>query len=349
MSGRNLIRGGLLLLVCVLPGCSSSGSSTTDSLKIGAYSVVKEVIHDGLLPAFAAAWQKKTGRVVQFEESYNGSGAQTRLIQSGFDADIAILSHAGDMESLVKAKRVKPTWNAGSTKGMITNSLVVLGHRAGNPKQIQGWSDLAKSGIGVLYPDPKTSGGARWNINAIYGASYLESKRTHGGQADLEEVGDFMAKVQANVVNMDPSGRQSMANFTTRNTGDVVVTYENELLLHNKESDPIPYVIPASTLLIEGPAALVDESLEAHGNRAVAEAFLEFLVSEQGQAIFAQFGFRPVKPGGPAPSGAQPMPTGLFTMADLGGWAKIEPELYGPEGLWTRIFTGKAGAKVTGR
>jgi sulfate/thiosulfate transport system substrate-binding protein len=349
MSGRLKIRSGLLLLMAIMPGCSSSVDPNSDRLKIGAYSVVREVLHDGLLPAFVTHWKSKTGRDVQFEESFNGSGAQTRSIASGFDADIAILSHEGDMESLVKAGRVKPTWKSGTHKGMITRSLVVLGHRAGNPKGIRDWADLAKPGVGVLYPDPKTSGGARWNINAIFGAQYLDSKRRHAGEPNLQEVGAFMAKVQANVINMDQSGRQSMANFAERATGDVVVTYENELLLRNRESEPIPYVIPASTLLIEGPAAVVDPSLESHGNRAVAEAFLEFLVSEQGQKIFAEFGFRPVTPGGSAPSGAQPMPTGLFTMTDLGGWAKLEPELYGPKGLWTSIFNAEAGGKATGR
>jgi sulfate/thiosulfate-binding protein len=332
------IRSALLLLIGMGPGCSSTVSPNSDQLTIGAYSVVREVLHDGLLPAFAQHWKSQTGRDVTFEESYNGSGAQTRSIASGFPADIAILSHEGDMASLVKAGRVKPTWNSGPHRGMITNSLVVLGHRAGNPKAIKDWADLTKPGVGVLYPDPKTSGGARWNINAIYGASYLESKQKHAGVADMKEVGAFLAAVQGNVINMDPSGRQSMGNFG-RMTGDVVVTYENELLLNNKVNEPIPYVIPNATLLIEGPAAIVESSVEAHGNRAVAEAFLAFLVSDEGQKIFAEFGFRPVTKGLGAPAGAQPMPSGLFTMADLGGWAKLEPELYGSEGLWTSIFT----------
>ena len=134
------------------------------------------------------------------------------------------------MEVLVKAGRVKAGWNTGPTKGMITHSLVVIGHRDGNPKKITDWADLAKPGVGVLYPDPKTSGGARWNINAIYGAAVLASREAGKGQPDLDAVRDLLAKVQANVVNMDQSGRQSMANFAERGTGDAVVTYENELL-----------------------------------------------------------------------------------------------------------------------
>ena len=152
-------------------------------LKIGAYSVVREVFHDGLIPAFKAQWKSKTGRDVQFEESYSGSGAQARSIASGFDADLAILSHEGDMQGLVKAGKVKSDWNSGPHRGILTHSLVVIGHRAGNPKQIKDWPDLGRPGVGVLYPDPKTSGGARWNINAIYGAALLIARDPAQGPA----------------------------------------------------------------------------------------------------------------------------------------------------------------------
>jgi sulfate transport system substrate-binding protein len=340
---------GMLAMAGLAAGCGAPTDPNTDVLKIGAYSVVREVLHDGVLPAFASDWKSRTGRDVEFQESYNGSGAQARSIATGFDADIAILSHEGDMETLVKAGRVKSGWNAGPNKGMVTHSLVVIGLRDGNPKGIKDWADLAKPGIGVLYPDPKTSGGARWNINAIYGAAYLASREARGGEPDVNAVRDLLARVQANVINMDQSGRQSMANFAERQTGDAVVTYENELLLRNKESAPIPYVIPPRTLLIESPAAVVASSVESHGNRKVAEAFLEFLLSDKGQQIFAAYGFRPVKDGVPPPAQAQPMPPKLFTMADLGGWGRIEQDLYGSKGLWTSIFASDALAKAGGR
>src|SRR5260370_31069986 len=148
----------LVLMASWVPGCGPARDPNADVLKIGAYSVVREVLHDGLLPAFVAEWKKQTGRRVTFEESYNASGGQARMIASGFDADVAILSHEGDMALLVKAGRVKPTWKDGPNKGVITHSLVVIGHRAGNPKTISDWADLARPGVGVLYPDPKTSG-----------------------------------------------------------------------------------------------------------------------------------------------------------------------------------------------
>jgi sulfate transport system substrate-binding protein len=326
-------------------GCGSQSRPETDTLKIGAYSVVREVFHDGLLPEFAARWKSKTGRDVQFEESYNASGAQARSIASGFDADLAILSHVGDMETLVKAERVKPTWNSGPNHGILTHSLVVIGHRPGNPKQIHDWSDLARPGVGVLYPDPKTSGGARWNVSAIYGAALLTSREATNGKPDLGSVRDLMARIQANVINMDQSGRQSMANFTERQTGDAVVTYENELLLRGKEGQPIPYMIPPSTLLIESPAAIVDSSVDRHQNRPLAEAFLDFLTSAEGQRIFAEYGFRPVNGETTASSGDRQTPQKIFTISDLGGWEKIEQELYGSEGLWTAVAAERSEAR----
>jgi sulfate/thiosulfate transport system substrate-binding protein len=349
VSARIICGLSIVALLGLVPACSSTNSANTDVLRIGAYSVVHEVLRDGIIPAFKAKWKSQTGRDLDFEESYNASGAQARAIAGGLDADVAILSHEGDMDLLVKAKRVNPAWKEGPYQGMVTHSLVVIGHRAGNPKGIKDWSDLARPGVGVLYPDPKTSGGARWNINAIYGSAFLASREAKGGQPDLAAVGQFLAGVQANVINMDQSGRQSMANFADRGTGDAAVTYENELLLHNKEGAPIPYVIPPATLLIEGPAAVVDSSVESHGNRRVAEAFLEFLLSEEGQRIVAEYGFRPVRPEVAPPPQSQPMPPRLFTMADLGGWAKIEAELYGPKGLWTSIFVANTESKVSGR
>lgn len=320
-----------------MTGCESSARPNPDALKIGAYSVVREVLHDGVLPAFKAKWKAETGRDVTFEETYNASGAQARQIASGFDADVAVLSHSGDMELLVKAGKVKPDWNAGEYKGILTNSLVVIGHREGNPKSIHDWSDLARPGVGVLYPDPKTSGGARWNVNAIYGAALLDARDKDKENPDLAPARDLMAKIQANVVNMDQSGRQSMANFSERGTGDAVVTYENELLLRAKEGDPIPYVVPRSTILIESPAAVVDESVARHGNAELVAALVDFLYSTEAQSIFAEYGFRPVNKEAAAKASARPEPARVFSAADLGGWAKLEEELYGPRGLWTTI------------
>lgn len=321
---------GLLLAVVGVSGCTRlEGNTATDRLTIGAYSVVREVLREGILPAFARHWHETTGRTVRFEESYNASGAQARAIAAGFDADIAILSLEDDIDILVKAGIVAKDWRKTSPNGgMVTRSLVVVGVRPGNPKAILNWEDLTKPGVGVLYPDPKTSGGARWNINAIWGAGLLgpESVPTRNAEAARS----LLARVQANVVNMDSSGRQSLATFE-RGTGDVAITYENELLLRSRRGgSAVDTVVPPRTLLIEGPAALVESSVKRHDNRKVAEAFLDFLRSPEGQSILSEFGFRRVD---------APLPKGVFTMKDLGGWADVKAKVYGSKGVWNSLFT----------
>jgi len=334
-----------LAMASLGPTCEGPTEARRDDvLTLGAYSVVREAFHEGLIPAFAENWRAQTGRSVRFEESYNGSGAQARAIASGFDADIAVLSLEGDMNLLVEAGMVDKTWNAGPTRGMVTRSVVVIGHRDGNPKGIRDWGDLTRPGVGVLYPDPKTSGGARWNIAAIWGAGLLGWEGAPRPKPDPEAARDLLAKVQANVVNMDSSGRQSLATFE-RGTGDAVVTYENELLLRRKfGARPIPYVSPAATLQIESPAALVKTAVDRHGNREVAEAFLTFLRSEEGQAILGAYGFRPIDDALRV-AGQPPLPSRLFTIRDLGGWSKVKETVFDAGGVWASNFTRRPGGK----
>ena len=337
----------------LMAGCGASAGSTpqgtTDVVTLGAYSVVREAFHEGLIPAFAARWQRDTGRAVRFEESYNGSGAQARAIAAGFDADIAVLSLEGDMDLLVKAGVVRQNWNAGPTRGMVTRSLVVIGHRPGNPQGIHDWGDLARPGVGVLYPDPKTSGGARWNIGAIWGAGLLgwDQPARPSPRPDPAAARDLLARVQRNVVNMDGSGRQSLATFE-RGTGDAVVTYENELLVRRKfTANAIPYVTPAATLLIESPAAIVEASVVRHGNRAVAEAFFAFLKSDAGQTILADYGFRPTNHASQV-ADLPPLPPRLFTIRDLGGWPRVKQTVFDAGGVWSSTFTDRARARSQG-
>jgi len=331
-----------LVLASLGLSCDRGGTSAReDVLTLGAYSVVREVFHDGLIPEFARIWKTKTGRDLRFEESYNGSGAQARAIASGFDADIAVLSLDSDMELLVKAGVVKKDWNEGPDRGIVTNSLVVIGHRDRPDLPIHDWGDLTRPGVGVLYPDPKTSGGARWNIAAIWGAGLLSASRS---TRDAEAARNLLARIQANVVIMDSSGRQSLSTFD-RGIGDALVTYENELLLRRKYGKkPIPYVTPDATLRIESPVALVETSVDRHGNREVAQAFLAFLISMEGQKILASYGFRPVNPDAKL-GDFPPIPARLFTIRDLGGWTQVKRTVFDQDGVWAKTFTDRAQGK----
>jgi sulfate transport system substrate-binding protein len=319
------------------PDAPKSGGDGEDVIRVGAYSVVREAFHDALLPKFAASWKAKTGRTVRFEESYNASGGQARAIKSGLGSDVAVLSLEGDMEILVAAGLVPATWKDGPTGGILTHSLVVIGTRPGNPRKIADWSDLAKPGVGVLYPDPKTSGGAKWNISAIYGSALLQSKTD---KKDLAAVRKLLAGVQKNVVNMDGSGRESMTTFE-RGTGDAIVTYENELLLRKKEGREIPYVVPPRTLRIDSPAAIVDANVEKHGNREVVEAFFAFLQGTEGQAILTEYGFRPHDTT-TAAEASFPSARSLFLISDLGGWKAVNKDVFGPDGVWTSVYASEA-------
>lgn len=337
---RNALSMAFGLFFCVA-GCNSPSGATaegTDTIRIGAYSVVREAFHDALLPKFAARWKAKTGRTVNFEESYNASGAQARAIKSGLGSDVAILSLEGDMDTLVSAGLVSSTWKDGPTGGILTHSLVVIGTRSSNPKKIADWNDLAKPGVGVLYPDPKTSGGAKWNVGALYGAALLKAKEANPAKPDLAAVRQALAAVQKNVVNMDASGRESMTTFE-RGSGDAIVTYENELLLRKKQGREVPYVVPPRTLRIDSPGAIVARNVEKHGNREVVDAFFAFLQSDEGQAIFAEYGFRPRQESGA--SASLPAAEKVFTIADLGGWKTVNKDVFGPDGIWTSVYASE--------
>ncbi|WP_338542220.1 sulfate ABC transporter substrate-binding protein [Paenibacillus tundrae] len=337
----------MFLLVCMTVGCSkqeaanepgdAAGTDQSNTLVIGAYSVVKDAMAE-LLPIFKAEWEAKTGQSINFQESYEASGTQARAIAGGFEADVALLAMENDIDKLVKADLVNPDWKQAPNDGMITRSIVVLGTREGNPLGIQDFDDLTKPGVKVLYPNPKTSGGAQWDINAIYGAGLKLSEEQ--GKKDPAVAKAFLEKVHQNVESLDKSGRSSMAAFEY-GVGDVIVTYENELLARIAKGVKYDIVVPKNTILIENPATVVDKYVDKHGNRELAEAFVAYLSTPEAQRIFAKHGFRSVDPEVFAETESTfPTPPGLFDINYLGGWAEVRTTLYSKRGVWYQVLAG---------
>ncbi|SEN84955.1 sulfate ABC transporter substrate-binding protein [Paenibacillus sp. OV219] len=308
------------------------------TLVIGAYSVARDAFSK-LLPQFAKEWKAKTGQTVTFQESYEASGTQARAIAGGFEADIAALAMESDIDKIAKAGFITSDWRAAPNHGMITRSLAVMGTRKGNPKGIHDWDDLTRKGVKVLYPNPKTSGGAQWDINAMYGAGLKESE-AKTGKKDPAYAKDFLKRIHKNVESLDKSGRASMAAFEY-GVGDVIVTYENELRSRIKSGVPYEIVVPKSTILIENPAAIVDKNVDKHGTRKVAEAFLSFMFTPEAQQVFADYGFRPVDPAVmDKVKENYDVPEDLFDISYLGGWDEVRKTLYSPKGVWYQVLAG---------
>ncbi len=307
------------------------------TVHLGAYTVPKEAYQKEIIPAFQKYWFEKTGQKVKFVDSYLASGTQSRSIIAGFEADLAVLSLEQDVERIRQAGLITHDWKARAYQGFVTRSVVVIGYRPNNPKQIKKWEDLTRQGVEVLYPNPLFSGGAMWDINAIYGAG-LKLSELKTGQANPNQAYQLLRAVQSNVKAMHKSGRESIDMFLA-GIGDVIVTYENEICLKKSYGYDLPHLVPETTILIENPIALVDKYVDKHQNREVAEAFLNFVVTEEMQRAFGKHGFRAVNPKVAAEFAAQyPEPKYLFDIHYLGGWPQVMETIYGPRGAWTKIM-----------
>lgn len=306
------------------------------SLTLGAYTTPREAYGKAILPAFRKQLLAKSGRDVQFRESYLGSGAQARAIAGGFEADIAALSLEPDIETLRTAGLIKTDWKAGEHGGMVTRSIVVIGVRKGNPKGIHDWDDLARKGVDVLTPDARTSGGAMWNVAAIYGAAIRGQTRAKA--QDKQAAAQLVGAVLRNVKALDRGARESLLNFE-RGLGDAIVTYENEILVGRSKGQDYDYVIPKSTILIENPVAVVDSYAQRHGSSELAKSFVDFLSTPEAQRAFAEYGLRPVLPAVATEVAARfPAVTDLFTIRDLGGWPEVQRSVFEPGAAYDRAL-----------
>lgn len=332
---------GVLLAVPACRSSSPESKPSTVTLILAAYTTPREAYGRSIIPAFQRHWKNRTGQQVEFRQSYQGSGAQARAVIGGFEADIVALSLTGDVEKIASAGLITNNWQARPHNGMVSTSIVVLAVRPGNPKGIRDWADLARPGLNVLTPDPRTSGGAMWNICAMYGAAL----RGHAGveKDKPEAVAVFLKSVFRNVSIMDKGARESITNFE-KGIGDVAITYENEVLVGQAAGQKYEYVIPSSTILIENPAALIDTYVDKHGVRPVAEAFLDFLWANESQRAYAQHGLRSVDAAIAREFQTKypPVPD-LWKIDFLGGWPEVIKKIFGPDGVYTRVYRGLHG------
>ena len=326
----------LPLCATVLLGLAACGKSNAGEgeLVLAAYTTPREAYGKAIIPAFVEHWKEKSGKTISFKESYQGSGAQARAVAEGFEADIVALSLAPDIEKLVEADLVDAAWDDGEHGGMVSLSLVVIAVREGNPKGIQDWPDLAREDVEVVTPNVRTSGGAMWNVAAIYGAA-LRGKA--GVPADDPAAAEaFLSKILGNVRVMDKGARESLVNFEN-GVGDAAITYENEVLEAQRSGKPIEYVIPKATLLIENPAAVVKTYATKRGTTETAEAFTAFLVDPATQKSFADHGYRPVIEGVQSET-EFPQVEDLFTVADLGGWESLLEKVFAADAVYDRAL-----------
>jgi sulfate/thiosulfate transport system substrate-binding protein len=295
---------------------SSGGSGEAGTIDLVAYSTPQEVYEDSIQPAFS---ESADGQGVGFKNSFGSSGDQSRAVEAGLPADIVHLSLEPDMQRLVDARLVAEDWNSGRNKGIVQNSVVVFVTRPGNPENIDSWDDLVTGDVEVITPNPFTSGGARWNLMAAYGSQIAQGRSE-------DEALDFVAKVLENTPVQDASARDSLQTFLG-GKGDVLLAYENEALGAIAAGEELEYTVPDETILIETPFAVTEESDDPEA----AQAFSDFLYSEEGQRLFAENGYRPVDPKVLAEFEDDfPQPKDLFTIEEFGGWETVATEFFDP-------------------
>ncbi|NJS12733.1 MAG: sulfate ABC transporter substrate-binding protein [Microcoleus sp. CSU_2_2] len=316
------------------PGSSNpSANKGNVELTLVSFAVTKAA-HEAIIPKFVAQWQKEKGQTVTFNQSYGGSGSQTRAVIDGLEADIVHLALALDTQKIEKAGLIQPGWEQEvPNEGIVSKSVGAIVTREGNPKGIKTWEDLNKDGVKVITADPKTSGIARWNFLALWGSIV----KTGG---DETKALDFTSKVYKNVPILTKDAREASDVFFKQGQGDALINYENEIILAGQKGEKPTYTIPEVNVSIDNPIAIVDKNVDKHGTREVAEAFLKFLYTPESQREFAKTGFRPVDATVAAePEFAQKYPPvkTLFTAKDLGGWGDIQKKFFDDGAIFDKI------------
>jgi sulfate transport system substrate-binding protein len=305
-------------VACGGKGEESGGGGGGESLSLVAYSTPKEA-YEEIIPAFG---RTEAGSGASFRQSYGASGEQSRAVIGGLPADVVAFSLAPDVDKLVDEKLVDPSWNKDPYDGFVTTSVVSLAVRKGNPKNIRTWDDLLRKDVEVVTPNPFTSGGAKWNIMAAYGAQIQQGK----SEAEAEE---YLKELFDNVAVQDKSAREALGTFTG-GKGDVLIAYENEAITAQQKGEDVDYVVPDETILIENPIAVTTEAKKG------AKEFVDYARSDQAQKIFAEKGYRSINPK-LVDKKKYPTPSGLFEIDKFGGWDAVNTKFFEPDGIVGKI------------
>lgn len=312
-------------------GASPVANTGNVELNLISFAVTKAA-HDEIIPRFVEQWKKENNQNVTFNQSYGGSGSQTRAVIDGLEADIVHLALALDTKKIETAGLIQAGWEKEApNNSIVSKSVGALVTREGNPKGIKTWADLAKDGVSVITANPKTSGVARWNFLGLWGSV----TETGGNDAKAQ---DFTAKVFKNVPILPRDARESSDVFFKQGQGDVLINYENEMILAGQQGEKLPYLIPETNISIDNPIAVVDKNVDKHGTRKVAEAFVKYLYTPESQRTFAKYGFRPVDAGVAKEVTKQfpPVKT-LFTAQNLGGWDEIQKKFFDDGAIFDQI------------
>jgi sulfate transport system substrate-binding protein len=325
--------------ISVLALMAATAAQADTTLLNVSYDPTRELYTD-FNAAFAKHWKAKTGETVSVKQSHGGSGKQGRSVIDGLEADVVTLALAYDVDALAeKGNLIPKDWQKrlGHNSSPYTSTIVFL-VRKGNPKGVRDWDDLVKPGISVITPNPKTSGGARWNYLAAWGYSLKKSGN------DEAKAQDFVGKLYANVPVLDSGARGALITFTERGIGDVFISWENEAFLAVKELGPDKFdiVVPSISILAEPPVALVDKVVERRGTRKVAEAYLQYLYSDEGQDIAGRNYYRPRDGKAVAKYAKTFTKVALFTIDDVfGGWQKAQKTHFADGGVFDKIYQPK--------
>jgi len=303
-------------------------------LLLVSYAVTKAA-YDKIIPKFVAKWKQETGQEVVINGSYAGSGTQTRAILDGLEADVAALALALDTKRLEKGGLIQPGWEQEAPNdAIVTKSVIAFVTRPGNPKGIRTWSDLTKPGVQVITANPKTSGGARWNFLGLWGAI----SQTGSGESKAL---DFVSQVYRNAPLLPKDAREATDAFFKKNQGDVLLNYENEMILASQKGETGFFtVIPQSNISIDNPVAVVDKVVDKKGTRKVAEAFVQYLFTPEAQREFATVGFRPGVPALTKELDKNfPKVTKLYTVKEFGGWDNIQKKFFDDGAVFDQIYS----------